>query len=390
MARRNLNVAIAGTLLVLAGIILSTNVAMSGGGSAIDYRDIASQLTPRGAVSAEGEVTYHQYRFRISSQLFDQLADLLAASQDDPQPNVTDQVQSWLESNLPPEREAWSGICAFRPDQWQDSKQRIPGVDTTAATFQSLATASGATAAPITNEVVRHSNGVTETTIEDGLTVFRKPVSSMVHPLVPMDISLGSWQDAIDSGATVQGQEIHGVIDGQINSIIYTNSLADGSWLATEYSFDPDLDWAPRHVRSYDDEGTSLRIIFGYAPTAPEALMRPRAVAKGEVLEGGDVDAKVWVIDRWEESCDPAIVELREPALYLELDFMTDPNTPTATVREPVYLIGVEPCSKLQMAIAKITEAYGTDDREADYSYDGIVDSDDIEAVLEKFGSSGQ
>lgn len=390
MVRRNLNVSIAGIPFVLAGIILSTNVAMSGGGSTIDYRDIASQLTPRGAASTEGVVTYHQYRFRISSQLFDQLADFLAASQVDPQPNVTDQVQSWLENNLPPEREAWSGICAFRPDQWQDSKQRIPGVDTTASTFQSLATAAGATAAPITNQVVKHSNGVTETTIEDGHAVFRKPVPSMVHPLLPLDISLGSWQDAIDLGATVEGQEIHGVVDGQINSIIYTNSLADGSWLATEYSFDPDLDWAPRHVRSYDDEGTLVRIIFGYAPTAPEALTRPRAVAKGEVLEGGDVDATVWVIDGWEESCDPAVVELREPALYLELDFMTDPNTPTSAVREPDYLIGVEPCSKLRMAFSKVLEAYGTDDRDTDYTYDGIVNLDDIEAVLEKFGSSQQ
>lgn len=289
-----------------------------------------------------------------------------------------------------PEREAWSGICAFRPDQWQDQKHRIPGVDTAASSMQSLAAAAGVIAAPLTNEVVRHSDGVVETTVEDGLTLYRKPVPAIVHPLVPLDISLAPWQDAIDLGATVKGQEIHGYADGEMHSITYANSLADGSWLATDYSFDANLDWAPRHVRSYDEEGTLVRIVFGYAPTAPEELMRPRAVAKGVVLEGGNVDATVWVIDEWDESCDPALVELREPALYLELDFMTDPYTPTATVREPDYLIGIEPCSRLQMAIDNVIEAYGTDDRETDYNYDGIVDWDDIEVVFEKFGSSGQ
>ncbi len=390
MERLNVNVARVGIQMVIGAMILFMSAAMTGGGTGVDFRDIASQLTPRGEASTEGVATYRQYRFRISYQRFDRLADLLAASQVDPHPIVADQVQSWLDVNLPPEREAWSGRCSFRPNQWQDSKQRIPGVDTTASTLQSLATAAGATAAPVTKQVVRHSDGVTETTIEDGLTVFRNPVPSVVHPLVPLDISLGSWQDSIDLGATVEGQAIHGVVDDQIHSIVYTNVLADGSCLTTEYAFDPDLDWAPRYVRSFDDEGTLLRIIFGYAPTAPGALTRPRAVAKGEVLEGGDVDATVWVIEGWEESCDPAIVELREPPLYFEVDFMTDQTTATTTVREPGYLIDVEPCSKLQMALARVIDAYGTGERDADYAFDGIVDSDDIQAVLETFGSSGQ
>lgn len=56
----------------------------------------------------------------------------------------------------------------------------------------------------------------------------------------------------------------------------------------------------------------------------------------------------------------------------------------------PQCMIGIEPCSKIQSALASVIAAFGTDDREADYTYDGIVNADDIEAVLETFGPSSE
>lgn len=374
----------------LAGVFLSTNVALSGGSSeAVDFREIAAQLTPRGYASAEGVVSYRYYRFRVSSDLFDDLADLLTVSQDLPQDDLIAQVESWLDANLPPEREAWDGECAFRPSEWRDTKMRLAGIDSSTSAAQALATTAGVNAAPLTNQVVRHSDGVVETTIEDGLTVFKKPAHP-IHPLVPLDISLASWQDAIDFGATVDGQDIHGESDGNVHSITYVNSLADGSFVATAYTFDAGLGWAPRDVHSFDGDGTLMRIVFGYMPVAAGDLMRPRAVAKGEVRDASAVETSLWLIESWEESSDPSLVELREPALYLELDFTGGTGAPVVTVREPDILIGIEPCAKVQVAIVSVLEALGTDDRAADYNYDGIVDAGDIEAVLEKFGASGQ
>ena len=60
----------------------------------------------------------------------------------------------------------------------------------------------------------------------------------------------------------------------------------------------------------------------------------------------------------------------------------------TTVVREPGFLLGVEPCIKLQTALIHVIEALGTSTSTADFNFDGVVDVDDIEVVLDRFGSS--
>jgi hypothetical protein len=112
-----------------------------------------------------------------------------------------------------------------------------------------------------------------------------------------------------------------------------------------------------------------------------------RSLAGGIEKWSIHIDATVWIIDGWDEHCDPASIQVREPALYLELDFTEDSTSPYATVHEPAYLTGVEPCSKVQVAIAHVIEAFGTCDRAADFTYDGTVDACDLDAVLGRFSS---
>jgi len=378
-----------------AGIVLTTFILVvfqmnsaSGDSVPISYQDIAAELLNRGNASTEGIVHYRSYNFRVSTDTFDEIAQLLMESQDAPELDIISQTESWLDANLPTERAAWEGEIAFQPDQWLDVKNRMQGVDTVPATFAALAQAEGMEPAPTANKVVRHSDSNIVTIVRDGLSVIRKTATGSVHPLMPMDISLADWQKAMDLGANVEGQQISGEAEGPIRTITYTNDRGDGSWVSTSYSFHSDLDWAPAQVRTYDEDGTMRRIMYGYAPTSSEQLARPQVVAKGMIGETGDVQTTVSIIDDWQESSDPADVELREPAIYLELNYTdNDDHTPVVTAQQPDYLVGVEPCSRLEIAIINVIQAIGTDDPNADYNYDGVVDEADIDAAMQRFGS---
>jgi hypothetical protein len=369
--------------LAAAGIvpvtIIATNLADD---PAADYRNIAALLVQRGSNSEQGVVAYRNYRFLTSPGSFGRLAELLASSQVVAPGDLTEQVQRWVDSNLPPEREAWSGVCAFRPDQWQDRKVRIAGVDTTRATLNALAAAAGVGAGQLPRQVVTYSDGVIEREVEDGLTLLKRPVTGRVHPLMPLDVSLAPWQLAIDLGANVPGQRIYAATAGDLQTIRYVNSLAEGARLTTDYTFSASLDWAPTSIRSYDDEGTLSRTIFGYQSGASAALVRPRAVAKGVIQDTGEVKVSVWIVDDWQESCDAARVEFREPALYMELDY-TGGGEPVAALHYPPYTTGG--CGSNATAYARVIESLGTDDPATDFTYDGIVDEDDIKAVFERF-----
>ncbi len=377
--------------IVSIGVYFSMSASPPSDWVAADYREVAARLLHRGAASTEGVVEYTEYSFQLQTAQFDALAETLELSQDCPTSGLAAQVHAWAAQSMPVKRDAWRANCAFRAGHWQDTRRRIAEIDTSIATAEAAASAAGAIAANNTTRVTKHSDGVYETTIEDGLTVMRRHAIPKVHPLIPLDITLATWQDAIERGASVPNQEILAFYEDNRGHIVYRNAQSTEGWVATGYAFAPELGWAPVSVRSYDNEGSIMRIVYGFAPVEGNQLARPCAIARGIMREDGEVDVTLWVVDAWHEHCDPALVQLREPTLYLELDFTEvagDSNAPTAVVREPGFLLGVEPCSKLQTALIHVIEVLGTSTSTADFNFDGVVDVDDIEVVLDRFGSS--
>ena len=94
------------------------------------------------------------------------------------------------------------------------------------------------------------------------------------------------------------------------------------------------------------------------------------------------------LVDEWVERCDQSTIALREPPLFLELDYTGESEDPVVTLRAPAYLDGVEPCSKPLVAIVQILETLGSSDPSTDFNYDGIVDGWDIDDALSKLSGA--
>lgn len=93
-----------------------------------------------------------------------------------------------------------------------------------------------------------------------------------------------------------------------------------------------------------------------------------------------------WIIESWSDDGDAALAALREPPMYLEIDFIADAESPVAVVVEPDYLREVDPEQKFMTALDRIVAAFGTDDPEADFSFDGSVDAEDLAVALQLLG----
>ncbi len=352
----------------------------------VDYREIASHILFRSERSVEGVVRYRLFSFQIPAAVFTPLAHSVAATHISPHPDAIAQVSAWLNANLPPIREAWSGECRFHAANWLDVRSRMNDVDTSRFALQGRSV----TTVPysqLSNWTSVHSNCSVQTTIDQRLIVMKHRATTL-HPLMALDITVAPWHDAIVLGTNVPGQEIRATQTSDVHTITYRNALSGGSWVETAYMFDANLDWGPRTIHTFNSTDTIGRTEYGYAPRTSGVLMRPSVVVRGDFRSDGDVDVSVTLVDEWVEACDPSTITLREPALFLELDYTGESADPVVTIRAPAYLDGVEPCSKPIVAIVQILETLGSSDPSTDYNYDGIVDGWDIDDALSKFSGA--
>ncbi len=354
----------------------------------LDYRDLASHLVTRGAMSTQGQVHYQTYHFRLPTVSVDALYALLAQSQVAPDPELISSVEEWLGENLPASREVWTGTCSYMDGEWLDRKGRLSQVDTAKAQLEHYAHDSGIAATPLVQEIVHHADAFVTTIVEDGNVVTQKPTTIHQHPLVPLDISLASWQDAIDLGANVPGQSIEASEDGDYRTITYVNTMADESWHAVAYMFCSDLDWAPAELRSYDASGTDTRIVYGYVPSVAQAMYRPAVVVKAHIVGDDEVDVTLWIIENWTNTCDLSDLALRLPPIHLSIDFMDSIDDPSVEIREPAYLAEVQGCEKMPVTLLNVSLSLGTEDIEADFDTDGYVTFDDFEAASDVFAGN--
>ena len=101
-----------------------------------DYREIASHILFRSERAVEGVVRYRLFSFQIPAAVFTPLAHSVAATHISPHPDAIAQVSAWLNANLPPIREAWSGECRFHAANWLDVRSRMNDVDTSRFALQ--------------------------------------------------------------------------------------------------------------------------------------------------------------------------------------------------------------------------------------------------------------
>lgn len=380
--------------LMVAGVV----VAMGSFGPArtemqaqSDYRSVSERLVDRAALTREGEVQYRLFRFSIDPELFASLAELLESSQNQARVSVVEQVQDWLDSNLPENREAWSGSCGFDHDRWKDERRRIGSIDTSHSHLAAATVHEPGSVVPPVQHVVRFFDGGESFTVRDGRAVLIHPVRDFYHPLAPIDISLAPWEDAIEHGASVDGQTIAAFVNGGLHTISYRNECDADKQFRTDYVFNAELNWAPALVRSTEDGAVIQRYVYGYDPQDRGSVARPAVVAKGNVSQAGDIDVTLWMIDEWEEVCRAESVQFHLPAIYFEVDLRYDSHRPTTVLRQPDYLRDAEPwpCEgRFHAALMEVLTAFGTsEDLSADFVYDGVIDERDLYAVVERFGS---
>ena len=352
----------------------------------VDYREVAAHILSRSERAVEGVARYRVFSFRIPAAVFSPLAHSVAATHVSPHQGAIAQVSAWLNANLPPIRAAWSGECRFHAANWLDVRRRIDDVDTSRFALEGR-TATTVPYSQLSNWTSVHSNSSVQTTIDQRLTVTKHRAATL-HPLMALDITVAPWRDAIALGANVPGQEIRATQTLDVHTITYRNVLSSGSWVETAYVFDATLDWGPRTIHTFNSTNTIGRTEYGYAPRTSNTLMRPCVVVRGDFRSDGDVDVSVTLVDEWVERCDQSTIALREPPLFLELDYTGESEDPVLTLRAPAYLDGVEPCSKPLVAIVQILETLGSSDPSTDYNYDGIVDGWDIDDALSKLSGA--
>lgn len=355
-----------------------------------DYRDIAAHLVQRGQSSQRGNVSFRQYKFVTQPAAFDELSAILLQSQTVAMAGVRDAAEQWVNNHLPAERETWVGTMAYRDDTWKAQRIRMPELDTAHASVALHASAANMKPAPMAHDEITHVVGNDMTVIKDSRALIRTERSGHRHPAVPMDISLASWQEAIDQGASVEGQEILASVDGAAHSMLYINHHDDGTWGAGEYIFRDDLDWAPSAFRSFDDTGTDAQIVYGYDLSVSMPLRRPAVVAQGELLESGELDVVIWVIDSWSESCSAGQVLLRLPPVRLEVDYLISPNDPLVAMHEPEYLVNIDACHKPVVAVTSVVLSIGTESQSTDFDCDGYVTFDDVDSAINLFYEAGE
>jgi hypothetical protein len=88
------------------------------------------------------------------------------------------------------------------------------------------------------------------------------------------------------------------------------------------------------------------------------------------------------VIHSWSDVVLPESLNLRLPPIRLEINDLAGQAVPSRVF--PHYLENVDAESRLQIAVAEVLNAYGTIDPDRDCNFDGIVDSSDIECMIEE------
>jgi hypothetical protein len=375
------------TVLTPCTLFVAVTVCVLGtqrrGAAEIDYRGVAQKLVARHAASMTGQVRYRVYDCVTAPGDFDELHQIVSASHrhEVGRLKLSTGVAEWLAPRLRGEHAAWSGTCAFMAEGWVDRKQRIHPVGGQGS--RQVVSRDGVRSVAPPQDVVVYSDWQTQTTIEDWRVVLVRNASSGIHPMMRMDVTLGPWEQAVPGSVVVEGQEIHATEDQELASIVYVNTMAD-SWHTTRYSFARSLDWGPTFVDSYDADGFTQRLVFGYGADAISAISRPVVAVRGVRRLDQSVRITLWMIDEWRDECDLDTIRLRKPPVHLEVDWTADTSGPIATFRD-LEDVGVSPCLRFPAAIARIASSWGSNDEGADFDGDGIVTGADVTAAFQLY-----
>jgi hypothetical protein len=340
------------------------------------WTDVAQQLVARRSATSEGVVDYRVYGFQVDVATFDHLAALLLPTQAAPNPLLTDEVDAWMDTHLPATHGAMRGWCTYDGSLWQDQK-KVMEADTLQEALTAHAMDSGATAIKMTEVVVTHSDGTTETVVQDHRSVRLRNARADAHAMVPLDMSLFDWQQAIDQGPAPD-QTITWEADGAAHSIIFTNGApGDGHYSGAEQSFSEALDWAPLRATAHFQGTRQFDQVYAYRDDGGDGLARPAVVLEGTFLDGGLVQVNLWVVENWQEWSNPEWLLLRLPPYHLRLDYRADPNPPLV-IHRPSYLENV-PRSKqwVRLAMSRVLTEWEGYDPEVDFNCDGVIDAED-------------
>ncbi len=366
-------------LAAIAALLAGAAMAHGDGGG--DWRDIAQHLVDRRANTNEGVVDYRLYGFQIDEITFNDLASILLAAQATPNPNVIADVEAWLQAHRPEEVGAMRGFCTYDGPLWQDSKQ-VTREDTLYEASIARALDSGAVAVERPRQVRTHSDGTTETTVEENRVVHFRNAPDNVHVMSPLDMSLFHWQTAIDEGPA-PGQIMFAEVSGSVHSILLTSEDPnDPVYAEMSHDFDAALDWAPLRATLRVAGVVQIDHIFAYADDGGDAPARPAVVLRGTRKADGTVQSSLWVVESWQEWSDPQWLILRLPPYRLVLDYRSDPHPPLE-IQRPDYLTDKPANEWVSITLRQILDASsGGYDPQLDFDCNGEIDDDDAQAAL--------
>ena len=128
--------------------------------------------------------------------------------------------------------------------------------------------------------------------------------------------------------------------------------------------------------------GVEKLIVYGYE--RDDDVAQPSVVLDIESRDSDTVKVVVWIVDGWIETSGSAL-SAALPPMHLEVDYVAGADVPFVAMREPSFLAGVNPRDKRHVALAHVLASLGSSDPECDFNYDGNVDGDDIQFVLDQF-----
>jgi hypothetical protein len=238
-----------------------------------------------------------------------------------------------------------------------------------------------ATAVPPPAQVRTHSDGVTETTIEENRVVRYKDAPTHLHAMAPVDVSLFRWQTAIDQGAPA-GQVISATIDGSLHTILIESEDPNAPMpVRVRHDFDQDLDFAPLRATFTRGGQTQMDHLFAYSDDGGDAPARPAVSLRGERLPDGRLQVTLWIVESWQEWTDAEWLVRRLPPYRLTLDYRDEPD-PLLVIERPGYLDDVAAQDWVRVTMQRILDKWGTYDPETDYNCDGVIDDKDTDAAL--------
>lgn len=350
-------------------------------------------MSARRASTEAGSAILRTYRIVCSSTEYSGMSARVARSHHEADPGLIADVLAWVEDRAGDARglEAWRGTCLFTAEAAVITAERDLSQDTNMQVQADvMATGRAQNSGRMVHRRVTWIDDEKQISLQNDVLVETRPVLHRSHPMERQDKSLFDWRSRL-STMLGPGETRHFGEQGATFVLDYRREIEGGAWGFERSSYIPARGWAPAAWVNGASGVVQRHRVCGYVGAPSGGIERPEIVIESEAAGNGTVLTTVWIMDAWQDACDASALQPRLPPFFMNVDLRAATSqtggSPGAEshgeiIAAPYLQEPTTPEGRLQAAMTRILEVWGSGVADADFNVDGVIDERDAWAAV--------